>query len=241
MKTLNFNWLTDGVLDFEYKKYVLLAYLTAVKEEFAHKRLYPAFADLIFHYHNLLEIKQHKQLLYEKFPQKISRADFSKLEMMYKKIVQDDETMTIIEEIVQFALPQFDNLLANGKEIYEHLAQHIEILPIGITPFYADEGYVLLNEYADKDTKVYRYQISIFESMHEKYRGVNFEYLETVGYSLVNTYENIKVNLAKKYKNLPNPATFAVCAKIHCPLEYALLPITKRSLVQYVSKINATA
>lgn len=241
MKTLNFNWLTDGIVDFEYKKYVLLAYLTAVREEFTGQRLYPAFADLIFHYQNLLEIKQNKQLLYEQFPQRISKADFKKLEMVYKKIVQDDETMDIIEEIVQFAIPQFDTLLANGKEIYEHIAQNIEILPIGITPFYTSEGYVLLNEYAEKDTKIYRYQITIFENVHEKYRGINFEYLETVRYSLAHTFENMKVNLVQKYKNLPNPATFAVQAKIPCPLEYSLLPITKRTLVQYVSKINATA
>lgn len=30
MKTLNHNWLTEGLIDFEYKKYILLSYLQEV-------------------------------------------------------------------------------------------------------------------------------------------------------------------------------------------------------------------
>jgi hypothetical protein len=239
MKTLHLNWLTDGIVDVEYKKYILLAYLQAIQTEFADKKLYPAFTDLLFHYQNLVEIKNNKQLLYEQFPQRISKTDFQKLELLYKKIVDDDETMKIIEEIVHFALPLFQEAVSNGKEIYDYFANHIEILPIGITPVYTDEGYALLHEYSHKDTKVYRYQISIFENIHEKYRGIHMEYVETVPYSLVNTYENIKGNLSKKYNILPNPATFAVLAKVPCPFENSLLPIAKRSLVQYVSRLSA--
>jgi hypothetical protein len=239
MKTLNLNWLTDGIVDVEYKKYILLAYLTAIKTEFAEKKLYPAFTDLIFHYQNLVELKNNKQLLHEQFPQRISKTDFHKLELLYKKIVEDDETMKIIEEIVYFSLPLFNEALSNGKEIYEYFAQNIEITPVGITPVYTDEGYALLNEHTRRETKVYRYQITIFENIREKYRGINMEYVETVPFSLANTYENIKGNLTKKYSILPNPATFVVVAKVPCPFENSLLPIAKRSLVQYVTKLSA--
>jgi len=43
MKKLPTNWLTDGLINFEYKKYLLLAYLKSVEEEFESKRLYPFF------------------------------------------------------------------------------------------------------------------------------------------------------------------------------------------------------
>ncbi|WP_237143972.1 hypothetical protein [Pontibacter pamirensis] len=82
MYTLPANWLTEGLLDFEYKKYLLLAYLKAAKTEFGKQRLYPVFSDLIMHYRNLQQVKAHKQLVYESFPERISRADFEKLELV---------------------------------------------------------------------------------------------------------------------------------------------------------------
>jgi hypothetical protein len=34
MATLHDNWLTEGLLDFEYKKYVLLNYLKHIDQQF---------------------------------------------------------------------------------------------------------------------------------------------------------------------------------------------------------------
>ncbi len=41
MESLKDNWLTEGLIDFEYKKYVLLAYMKRVKESFGRVELYP--------------------------------------------------------------------------------------------------------------------------------------------------------------------------------------------------------
>ncbi|PIQ20585.1 MAG: hypothetical protein COW65_14085 [Cytophagales bacterium CG18_big_fil_WC_8_21_14_2_50_42_9] len=54
MKNSPANWLTDGLIDFEYKKYQLLAYLKGVQCEFKKKRLYPIFSDVMMHYQNIL-------------------------------------------------------------------------------------------------------------------------------------------------------------------------------------------
>ena len=39
MKQLNPNWLTEGWVDFEYKKYLLLAYLQKVSIDFDERKL----------------------------------------------------------------------------------------------------------------------------------------------------------------------------------------------------------
>ena len=39
MEFLNKNWITENQIDFEYKKYMLLAYLQHVSENFTDKRL----------------------------------------------------------------------------------------------------------------------------------------------------------------------------------------------------------
>ncbi|RIJ34449.1 hypothetical protein [Pontibacter oryzae] len=239
MNTLPINWLTEGLLDFEYKKYLLLAYLQAAKNEFGKQRLYPVFSDLIMHYRNLKQVQEHKQLVYESFPQRISRADFQKLELVYEKIVQDDETMEQIEEIIQYATPLFTEALAEGKELYDFVERHLEISPVGITPIYHNEGYLFLESLPGKETQVYTYNITVFENTYEKYRGINTQHLETVRRGLTLTHEHLKAQLVKQRKELPNPATFAVVAKVPMPLEQSLLPIAKRSLVKYVTHLAA--
>ncbi|TPE44446.1 hypothetical protein [Pontibacter mangrovi] len=239
MNTLPVNWLTEGLLDFEYKKYLLLAYLQAAKGEFSRHRLYPVFSDLIMHYRNLQQVKEHKRLVYEQFPQRISRADFEKLELVYEKIVQDDETMEQIEEIIQYATPLFGQALEEGKELYDFVERHLEISPVGITPMYHNEGYLFLEYSPVKETQVYLYNITVFENTYEKYRGIHTQLLQTVRRGLALTHEHLKAQLIKERKEMPNPATFAAVASLPVPLEHSLLPIAKRSLVKYVSQLAA--
>src|SRR6478609_8732914 len=134
MNELNKNWITEGLMDFEYKKYVLLAYLNTVKSNFDALKLYPFLSDLLFHYTNLLSIKENKKLIHENFPKEISKADFEKLELVYKKIVQDDNMMSEIEDIINFALPHIKDHLKSGKELYEEIEDKLEISPVGISP-----------------------------------------------------------------------------------------------------------
>jgi hypothetical protein len=236
MKHLAHNWLTEGLIDYEYKKYVLLAYFKDIKDEFEASKLYPYLSDLIFHYQNLLTVKEHKKLLYESFPQKISQIDFKKLKLQYEHLVEDDELMQELEEIISFALPNFKKLLQEGKNLYEYVEQHLEIVPIGLRSLYENEGYMLLHEEILHHILVYQYQISIFDSADNQYRGIHIHYLETIQKSIFESFENLKINLLRKYKKLPNPATFLVNAKLPYPLEETLLPIAKRALVRHISQ-----
>ena len=100
MKKLSNDWLTDGLIDFEYKKYILLAYLMEVRKNFDSTKLYPFLSDLVFHYRNLLKLKENKQLFYDSFPKRLSKADFEKLKLVYQDIVSDDDVMKEMEEII---------------------------------------------------------------------------------------------------------------------------------------------
>src|SRR5690349_6182067 len=106
MDRLSKDWLTQGLIDFEYKKYMLMAYLHTVKNSFERTELYPFMADLVFHYRNLLGIKENKTLIQESFPKEISLEEFKKLELSYRKMVEDDAVMNELESIIDFALPQ---------------------------------------------------------------------------------------------------------------------------------------
>src|SRR4051812_10790796 len=197
MKELNKNWLTEGLIDFEYKKYVLLGYLQSVKDNFSEKKLYPSLSDLLFHYKNLLSLKENKKLLHENFPKQISKADFEKLELVYDEIVNDDKIMQEIEEILGFAIPKFNEHVLEGKDIYEGIQEKMSISPVGVSPIYPDAGYLLINVKNHKETSVFEYQVTIFESADEKFRGVHTNFLETVSKGIGNTFESIKIGLIR--------------------------------------------
>ncbi|MEM8965978.1 MAG: hypothetical protein AAGE93_06145 [Bacteroidota bacterium] len=236
MDTLHQDWLTRDLLDFEYKKYVLLAYMQNVKSKFTDRELYPFMSDLVFHYNNLLALQKNKQLIYENFPKEVSRADFEKLKIHYRKIIQDGELMNTIEEIVSFALPQFKERVEEGAEIYEDIAQHIRIEPIGITPLYKNEGYLLLSTHSQKVVYVYHYKITVFHQADEAYRAIQTQKLDTVSWSLTNSFEQIKRDLISSNQELPNPATYLAISEQVYPLEPTMLPITKRLLIQHIGK-----
>ena len=63
MNKLSPNWITEKHIDFEYKKYLLLAYLTEVNNHFEKNILYPCFSDVIEHYKNVTSLKQHKKFI----------------------------------------------------------------------------------------------------------------------------------------------------------------------------------
>lgn len=234
MTKLSENWLTDGHIDFEYKKYVVLAYLQYANKEFSEVRLYPCLNELVQHYRNLLRLKDSSEVLKAGFPKQLTKADFEKFQLSYERVVEDDEVMKELEQIVHFALPRFKGLLEDGREIYEHIEQHLAIHPVGLTSLYPEEGYLFISEGKSKETKVYQYQIALFESAQERYRAIHTTYLESVRHSLSKTYENIKIQLVSKHRTLPNPATFLIEAALPFPLEASLLPVAKRMLVKYL-------
>lgn len=234
MKQLSADWFMEGTLDFEYKKYVLLAYLQFVNQEFSEERLYPSFSDLIFHYNNLFTFRENKRKLTEQFPGKVSQDQLKKLRLVYEPAITDDEQMEEINSIVDYSLPQIDRRLKRGKEIYEYIDDHLNIEPIGITPLYRKEGYILLRMEPGRDVKAFEYKIVFFENTDANYHGISFNYLHSFTYSLANTYESIKSQLVRNYTKLPNPATYLLYSVRPFPEQNALLPIAKRRMLTYL-------
>jgi len=236
MKTLQQDWLTQGIMDFEYKKYVLLGYLKNVQACFDSKKLYPYLSDLVFHYRNLCSIKENKELLYEHFPRKITKADFNKLKLHYQNLVNDDQAMQELSQILAYAIPTLKTTLNEGKELYELVEEHCVLEPIGICPLYVNDGYMLLHQQSRSITQVYQYQVTVFEHADESYRGIHTQYLETFKKSIGQTFEYLKLQLIKKYKELPNPSTYLIDIRIDIPFHETAMPVAKRMLVKYLNQ-----
>src|SRR6476620_10594301 len=98
MKTLSETWFAEGYIDFELKKYTLLAYLQEISKHFNESKLYPQLSELIFHYNNLVAFRENKKYLPEQFPKKLTGIQLEKLQTLYEQMIADDELMTELEE-----------------------------------------------------------------------------------------------------------------------------------------------
>jgi hypothetical protein len=235
MKTLSQTWFADGTIDFELKKYTLLAYLQEVNRYFNENKLYPQLADVVFHYNNIVAFRENKRYLQEQFPKKLTGMQIEKLQLLYEQMIEDDELMQELEQIIGYAAGKMKKAISNGAEIYDFVEYHLTITPVGIIPLDVREGYFMLSQ-GRNETRVYQYRLSIFEKHDEQYRSLKTEYVDMWLHNMVNTFENIKGELIRNRQALPNPAVYAIETGLSYPVEETLLPVAKRSLVRHISK-----
>ena len=232
---LSETWFMEGYIDFELQKYRLLAYLQEVKQCFNETKLYPQLSDMVFHYNNLEAFRKNKQLLQDQFPKKIDMLDMQKLEIVYEKMLADNDLMQELEHITQYALDEMKGTINEGAEIYEFVEKQLQVEPVGIIPLYKNEGYILLRYGAYSEVRIYSYNITLFEHLHSRYKGIKLAYIDSREKTLANTYEQIKIDIIRSIRTLPNPAVYKVELPLSVPFNETLLPIAKRVLVKYIS------
>ncbi len=234
MNQLNPDWLTEGIIDFEYKKYILLAYLQSVEKSFDEKKLYPFLSDLLVHYNNLITIRKNKTFVSNFFPKKISRIDLENFTLEYEKMIADEACIVEVEAILDFAIPQLYTSMTEGKEIYNTVEENLNIFPVGLVSLNPETGYMMLTRSQSKATRVYSYHITLFESPGEKYRGIRTDFIGEYQRSFANTFEGIKFQLLTQFRNESTYAAYAIEAQNDFPLVETLLPVAKRSLVRFI-------
>jgi hypothetical protein len=236
MKQLSQTWFAEGYIDFELKKYTLLAYLQQINRYFNENKLYPQLSDLIFHYNNIVAFRENKKYLQEHFPKKLTGVQIEKLQVLYEQMIADDELMQELETIINYSAGEMKTTISNGTEIYEFVEENLTITPIGIVPLDIQEGYFFLSAGNTRSTHVYQYRLSFFEKHDEKFRSIKTNYLDMMYRSMVNTYESLKSELIRNRSDLPNPAVYSIETGLSFPVEETLLPIAKRSLVKFISQ-----
>jgi hypothetical protein len=235
MENLHQNWITEKHTDFEYKKYVLLAFLKNTKEELEAQRLYPAVVYLREQYEYLIGLKASFELLESKLSKNIKSIDIHNYKIVYQSIFEDDKMIQDINNIIQFSIPLIEKQLYKANQIISNVEQHIDITPVGLTPLICKEGYLLLNTAHQMQTKVYTYQLTFYENSKVNYRGINTQFIGDFKKSISSTFEFIKLDLIRNNKNLPNPATYLVATEMTLPIEFTFLPVAKMKLAKLIN------
>ena len=235
MKYLSETWFAEGRIDFELKKYTLLAYLQQVDRYFNENKLYPQLADIIFHYNNIVAFRENKKYLQEHFPKKLTGIQLEKLQVLYEQMIGDDELMQELEDIIYFSAGKIKSTISSGTQIYEFVEEKIDINPVGIIPLDTQEGYFFLSSGNTNATRVYHYRLSIFEKHDEKYRSIKTAFIDNRERTIASSYEHFKSELIRYRRELPNPAVYSIETELEFPVDETLLPIAKRSLVKFLT------
>ena len=235
MTSLSETWFIEGNIDFESKKYTLLAYLRRINQAFNEHQLYPQLSDLIFHYNNLQSFKKNKQVLKNQFPKKISNIQLEKLRLIYEEMIADSELILQIEDIVHFAMQKMKGTVTAGADFYDFVEDSLHIMPVGILPTHTDEGYFFLCDGTAKSIRVYEYQLSLLSRPEDRYRALRSKFINEWTRNFVNTYESIKHELLKVRQSFALPAVYCIETTLSYPVEATLLPVAKRSLVRHLS------
>lgn len=233
--TLSSTWFTEGTIDFELQKYRLLAYLKEVNDCFGQAKLYPQLSDVIFHYRNLLSFRSNKQFLEEQFPKRIDELNIRQAEIIYEKILADDDLMNELESITGYAEKKLKHTIEAGTEIYDLVARQLTIEPVGLLPAYKNEGYFLLRWGSYSEVRAYSYTTTLFEEKDAQYRGLKIHYLQAFPHSFTHTYTQIKTELVKHHSALHNPAFYCLETPLKLPLDETILPVAKRAFMRYLA------
>lgn len=234
MKRLSETWFAEGYIDFELKKYTLLAYLKEINTCFDESKLYPQLADLIFHYNNIVAFREDKKHLQEHFPKKLTGVQIEKLQVLYEQMIEDNDLMQELEDIIHYSAAEMKTAITAGAEIYEFVENSLSISPVGLVPLDTQEGYFFLSSANAKSTRVYHYRLSFFDKHDERFRSIRTAFVDTHQRSIAYTYESIKTSLLKSKADLHNPAVYSIETALDYPVEETLLPVAKRSLVKFI-------
>jgi len=238
MNNLSDIWFATGYIDFELKKYTLLAYLQQVTKYFSESRLYPQLGDLVFHYNNLVLFKKNKTFLQNNFPKQLTGVDLQRVQLIYQQMIEDDELMKELESIIDYASVKFEQAIGSGSEIYDFVEENLSIEPIGILALDNKEGYLFVKNGDKNETKVYEYRLSIFENQNEQYRAIRTAFVDAWPDKIYNTYQNIKKSLIQSRPSLPQPATYALQSAIPFPFSETFFPVAKRRFVRYLTEVG---
>lgn len=235
MKKLQSDWFTQNWIDAEYQKYVVMAYLQAVRQNFTENKLYPDLPDLRNHYETGVHFSRGKGTLNAAFPKRVERITGRPPRIEYKSEVTDDEFLTEIDAIINFALPRFQTMLTEGQQRWLDIASSLSLIPIGLLPLQPEEGYLLIHATSQSETQVYYFRLTLYSEQEPGGRLVRFRFVEAIRKSVASTFESIKLDLIRRNRQLPNPATYMLESQQDYPVQETLLPIARQLLAKAVA------
>lgn len=242
MTEWNLDLFTSAVDDFERAQYRIMGNLQEARRDFSNNRIYPHLGNLVSIHGSLRTILENTDNLKDAAPGVITDVDLESGQVIYEKPELAGDRMAAVEELIDWALPQIEEAIDEGKTIFEFVEDHLRMEEVGIVPSYVQEGYLFVPDHERREIHVLRYSMSIFTGASERYRSLRTSHVKSVVQKPVHeTPQTLKLSLMEECRDLPNPATYAFDFELDFPYEPTVLPVAKRKLMRYLFAEGGTA
>lgn len=227
------DWAYSPSIDLELKQYMLLGYMQRVKARFNERKLYPHLTDLRSQAEELIRLQRSKESLARSLNTPLIGFDTS-TGLPLRAKPEDPESLRVIDEVIDFAVPNLLRLLDEGVGLREELVQRIHFAPVGLQPLRVSEGWLFIRR--RREARVYSYTIPFVQEQDRdlSHRNVLTHFVATYTMSLANTFDRIKTDMILRHPELPIPATFAVETDAELPCIETLMPLAKRMVHAHV-------
>jgi hypothetical protein len=235
MLELNLESFLCPIEDRELNQYKILAQLKNYSELFRKNKLYPSFSQLN-QINNLLNSLLSKPPILS-VPGSIRKTSSVKkagINILNGSSENEDTT-----DIIKWAKPLVESLMAEGKAIYEFVHSNIRIESIKPESSYKDKGYLILPEYNKLQLLLLEYQSSFFDSNNNPVKSLKTKLLTQISIGRNETsITKLGLNLISKYGNLVNPAMFICKTDLDLPFRETLFPIIKSKLISVITQYS---
>jgi hypothetical protein len=236
MKPLNLELFTGAVDDVERTQYQILAGLQQAQSAFEEQRVYPHLGRLVKLHGALITVLKRTEDFRTPETGHIAGIDWEEKSLNYEWPELEDTEMAVVEDLIRWALPQIRTTIEEGRSVYEHVEENTELETVGIVPSYVQEGYLMVPERGEDRIHVLRYELSIIQEEGEQHRALRTVHCKTVSEDGLDVHpSNIKLDLLKERRDLPNPATYFSNTDLNVPYKETLLPVVKRRLIRHLA------
>lgn len=228
MKLFEYNWLSSKWVDFEYKKFTLLAYLQHVEKKYSQSKVYPYLQVLKSQFDDLLLMRRSFECFDPNLAQKMLYGEG------YRQCADSGE-MEIIRSVVEFAMPKLENAIGDGLEIEDLVRNSVRFGPVGVIPVEKREGFLICN--CQNNNRIYRYELRRIEpGADDEIHSAQLKtwFIKSESYSPFVTYASMKYDMIKRNPWLPNPATYVVTSSFALPFTETLVPIGRKLLYDQI-------
>lgn len=150
-------WLTSDPIDFEHKKYLLLAYDQKYTKLYEEKKLYPALTNIVDQVKYINDFIKNVKAI-ENSAKVINRVDWLKKEIVYGTKI-NDESFNEVKQIAWYGKDILVDLYIRFKNLYDEVDSSIVITGSKISIFNMYSGYIITKYDYGKKEKIWEYEI----------------------------------------------------------------------------------
>jgi hypothetical protein len=238
MDRLSLETFIAAAEDPELSQYKVLAALKLYSEMLRKNKLYPTFGELAELKNSINELQKQRVILDELTRSEVRALDFDENGPVFEENEETDDKMNAVFKFIDWATPQIETLISEGKAIFDFMETNTQISELGIIPLYNKEGYFLIDDNIRNEINVFRYEMFLVGPEDDPLTTLKSRFL----YKIYNDTDYrlapdvIKLSLIERYPDLPNPALYRIKNDIGFPFHETVLPVAKRKLMQFLAE-----